>query len=450
MEALINRYNIPVPRYTSYPTVPEWKEIQDVSFWPEALRHMLDNVRLQSGVSLYIHLPFCENLCTYCGCNKRITKNHNVEAPYLEAVLTEWKMYRQFFGHKIPLAEIHLGGGTPTFFSPANLRKLMKGIYEHAALLPGFEAGFEGHPNNTTEEHLLALYDLGFRRVSFGVQDLDEKVQKAIHRIQPFENVKKVTALARKIGYTSVNFDLIYGLPFQQLASIEATIDAVTQLQPDRLAFYSYAHVPWASKSQRAYDENDLPKGSEKLELYQKGREMLLKAGYNDIGMDHFALANDSLMEAHEKGTLHRNFMGYTTHASPVLLGLGVSAISDIALAYGQNVKTVEEYYQCINSGQWPIFKGIQVSAEQQERRGHILNVICRDKTAEIPFYISDDNLFEAYLDQLLKDGLVIGNKNAFKVTSLGRSFLRNIAALFDKDYLLQQKLSTNKFSKAI
>ncbi len=243
--SLVQKYNVPGPRYTSYPTVPYWDE-NDFSYqiWINTLKKSFAESNKLEGISLYIHLPFCESLCTFCGCNKRITKNHTVEKTYIEAVLKEWSFYCKILEPKPIIKEIHLGGGTPTFFSAENLESLINGIFCHASKAENYEFSFEGHPNNTTREHLQILYDLGFRRVSFGVQDYSDKVQKAIHRVQPFQNVAKVTLWAREIGYTSIGHDLIFGLPFQELDDVVDTIEKTKSLLPDRLAFYSYAHVP--------------------------------------------------------------------------------------------------------------------------------------------------------------------------------------------------------------
>ena len=312
---LIRKYNVPGPRYTSYPTVPFWnKEGIKKSDWKNTFQKAFDESNETEGISLYIHLPFCENLCTFCGCHKRITKRHDVEEPYIETVLKEWQLYLKHFSEKPKIKEIHLGGGTPTFFSAENLKKLITGILETSDLIENHEFSFEGHPNNTTEEQLTALYDLGFRRCSFGVQDYDPIVQKTINRIQPFENVERVTKLARKIGYTSISHDLVFGLPKQNLQNIIDTINKTKELKPDRIAFYSYAHVPWIKGvGQRGYDENDLPKDEVKRDLYEVGKQLFDKIGYVEVGMDHFALKTDSMYKAMKEKTLHRNFMGYTS-----------------------------------------------------------------------------------------------------------------------------------------
>ena len=262
---LLAKYNTSVPRYTSYPTVPFWKELTPDLYWEENFRQNFVKQNSQGGISLYLHLPFCESLCTYCGCNKKITTNHSVEEEYIDAILKEWQLYRKLMSEVPVIRELHLGGGTPTFFSPRNLERLIEGIFKDASVHPDYEFGIEGHPNNTTEAHLTTLYKLGFRRISFGVQDNDRVVQRAINRIQPVANVRRVTEKAREIGFRSVNYDLIYGLPFQTLVGEAKTLDETIELRPERIAFYSYAHVPWKSKAQRLFDENDLPDAKLKM-----------------------------------------------------------------------------------------------------------------------------------------------------------------------------------------
>ena len=280
--SLIQKYNIPGPRYTSYPTVPYWQEtLFHESDWKTSVIRSFNESNTTEGISLYIHLPFCESLCTFCGCNKRITKRHEVEHPYIQALLKEWKGYCDLFPNTPIIKEIHLGGGTPTFFSSENLEILIQGIFERATRAVNYEFSFEGHPNNTSKQHLQKLFDLGFRRVSFGVQDYSSKVQEAIHRIQPFHNVAKVTFWAKEIGYTSISHDLIFGLPFQKLDNVLDTIDKTNSLQPDRLAFYSYAHVPWIKgNGQRGFNDSDLPKDNEKRQLYEEGKNLLEKKNF--------------------------------------------------------------------------------------------------------------------------------------------------------------------------
>jgi oxygen-independent coproporphyrinogen-3 oxidase len=345
--SIVQKYNVPGPRYTSYPTVPYWEEEKfHLEDWKNTLLQSFKESNASEGISLYIHLPFCESLCTFCGCNKRITKRHEVEDPYITAVIKEWKLYCDLFPRKPIIREIHLGGGTPTFFSPENLERLINGILQFATIAPEHEFSFEGHPNNTTKKHLQSLYDLGFRRVSFGVQDYSTTVQEAIHRIQPFHNVAKVTFWAKEIGYTSIGHDLIFGLPFQTITEVKDTIDKTKSLFPDRLAFYSYAHVPWIKgNGQRGFNDEDLPKDDEKRMLYEEGKKQLAQNGYHEIGMDHFALDKDSLYTSFNEGKLHRNFMGYTASKTQLMIGLGVSSISDSWYSFAQNEKTLEDYY---------------------------------------------------------------------------------------------------------
>jgi len=310
MENLIKKYNTTAPRYTSYPTMPFWNSASfSVKSYKLGIAQHFEEQN-QNGISLYIHLPYCESLCTYCGCNTRITVNHAVEMPYIKAVIKEWKLYLALFPTKPLIKEIHLGGGTPTFFSAENLSFLISEILKDAIVTENPSFSFEAHPANTTENHLKSLYNLGFKRLSLGIQDYDLQVQKAINRYQTNKQVADIVEIARNIGYTSINFDIVYGLPFQHLGSTENTIKEVLKLRPERIAYYSYAHVPWKRPGQRAYDETHLPEANLKLDMFIKGRALLLENGYEAIGMDHFALPNDSLAIANKNGSLLRNFYG--------------------------------------------------------------------------------------------------------------------------------------------
>ena len=450
--ALLNKYNIPVPRYTSYPAVPHWKNGMDAEKWKDAFIKQFYKSNSTEGISLYLHLPFCESLCTYCGCNKKITTNHNVEEEYISVILKEWQMYRALMNEVPVIREIHLGGGTPTFFSPVRLNGLVKGILKGSLVHPDSNFSLEGHPNNTTKEHLEILFEIGFRRISYGVQDNDPKVQKVINRIQPFENVQKAIQMARDIGYQSVNFDLIYGLPFQTHETIERSILQCISLKPDRIAYYSYAHVPWTSRGQRLFDEQDLPSAEEKMKLYQTGKELFSDHGYADIGMDHFALPEDELYIARQQGNLHRNFMGYTVQHTRLLLGLGVSAISDAGTAFAQNSKSLHDYYRHINSGETAIEKGYFLSGEDETFRRYIHDISCGDKTFFVPAY---REMLETYsfpeLTKLKADGLVDFDKNQITVTPEGRNFIRNICRAFDLHLLKNKAVAENPlYSKAI
>jgi len=432
---LIAKYHVAAPRYTSYPTVPYWNNADfDSSKWAEAVRHSFTHSNAADGISVYIHLPFCESLCTYCGCNTRITRNHKVEIPYIMALLKEWKAYLRIFGERPVIRELHLGGGTPTFFSADNLQLLISGITSQADRHPEAEFSFEGHPSNTSLEHLRTLYELGFKRISLGIQDFDPRVQIAINRIQTVAEVALVTAQSRAVGYTSVNYDLIYGLPLQQAEGLAETIRAVLALRPDRIAFYSYAHVPWVKPGQRRYTEQDLPDAATKQQLYEMGREMLKTGGYIEIGMDHFTLPTDSLFRAELEGKLHRNFMGYTHQYSRLMIGLGVSSISDSWTGFAQNVKNVEEYINLINEDKIPVFKGHILDQDDLVIRRHILNIMCKGKTS----WELDSERSPALMEGLermtgiAEDGLVeLGNHN-LRVTAKGKRFLRNICMMLD------------------
>ena len=436
MCGLVQKYNIPGPRYTSYPTVPYWNmETFSGKRWRVSLQRSFEESNLGEGISLYIHLPFCESMCTFCGCHKRITKRHDVESPYIKSVLKEWKIYCDLFSSKPIIKELHLGGGTPTFFSPENLQYLINGIFRLADTAEDYEFSFEGHPNNTTREHLQALYDVGFRRVSYGVQDYNDTVQKAIHRVQPFENVKKVTTWAREIGYTSIGHDIIFGLPFQTLEHVEETILKTKELMPDRLAFYSYAHVPWLKgNGQRGYKDGDLPSAEVKRIQYEKGKQLLAKVGYHEIGMDHFALKTDSLYASMEAGRLHRNFMGYTASKTQSMIGLGASSISDSWYGFAQNVKSIEEYQHLVENNIIPIYRGHILTDEDQIIRKHILNLMCRFETT---WHYKEDYFseLESVLERLQEmelDGLVEITPGHLKVKEKGKPFIRNICMAFD------------------
>jgi oxygen-independent coproporphyrinogen-3 oxidase len=453
MNHLIRKYNIPGPRYTSYPTVPYWdSNTFSTDLWQQSFIKSFKESNNKDGISLYIHLPFCESLCTFCACHKRITKQHSVERPYLEAVIKEWGMYVDLLGTKPVIAELHLGGGTPTFFSPDNLKFLIEAIFSKAIISNHPEFSFEGHPNNTTREHLQTLYELGFKRVSYGVQDYDPKVQKTINRIQPFENVKAVTLAARAIGYESISHDLIFGLPFQTWNSMSETIEKTKSLKPDRIAFYSYAHVPWVKGvGQRGFDEKDLPSPDEKRELYEKGKELLSILGYREIGMDHFALPTDSLYKSMEKKTIHRNFMGYSSSSTQLMIGLGMSAISDSWYAFAQNEKSTELYIKRVRQGKLPVVRGHILNKEDLVVRRHILNLMCFLETSwkDEKMYLPEMADIIYRLQEMQKDQLVLLEDTHLKVTEKGRTFVRNVAMAFDLR-MIRNKPESRIFSMTI
>ena len=453
MVSLFQKYNVPGPRYTSYPTVPYWEDSSySYEKWLHSVRTSFVESNTTQGISLYIHLPFCESLCTFCGCHKHITKRHEMEDPYIKNVLKEWQLYLAVLPQKPRIKEIHLGGGTPTFFSPDNLQYLIDQIFEGADRTEGFQFSFEGHPNNTTQEHLERLYGLGFTRVSYGVQDYSPEVQKAIHRIQPFANVERVTLQAREIGYSSISHDLVFGLPFQKEEDMRYTIDCTNRLRPDRISFYSYAHVPWVKGTgQRGFDENDLPTPDQKRHLYEIGKQQLLDNGYIEIGMDHFALPSDEMYESFVRGTLHRNFMGYTASKTQLMIGLGISAISDSWYGFAQNVKTIKEYEEVLSQDRIPVYRGHILSEEDLILRRHILNLMCQFHTSwaapQLQFPEAEE--VKMRLSEMEKDGLIHLLPQGIEVTDVGKPFVRNICMAFD--LRLQRNVPTTRiFSMTI
>ena len=439
LSELLEKYDKPIPRYTSYPTTPYWQsEPPTQEAWIATIRQ---SIQKQNEISLYIHLPFCEKLCTYCGCNKRITKNHGVEHPYLNSLLQEWEIYLQNLPVRPILRELHLGGGTPTFFQASNLRFLLERILDTVDVAQEHSFGFEAHPNNTTSDHLETLRALGFNRISLGVQDFSTEIMEGINRRQEVADVVRVTEQARSLGYTSINYDLIFGLPFQQTNHIQNNIEWIRKLQPDRIAYYSYAHVPWKQANQRGFTESDLARGAEKKKLYEMGEAAFSQMGYGTIAMDHFALPSDSLFEAYQNKTLHRNFMGYTPFKTDVLIGLGASAISDSWSAFVQNERKVEDYQQRLSEGVLPVIKGHLLSEEDQVLRRHILNIMCHYETNWASPDLQTPALEHSLLRLagLVQDNLVRLSANQMEVTPVGKSFIRNIALCFDARYWKDQ-----------
>ncbi len=448
LNALLKKYDVPAPRYTSYPTVPYWSENPSQEDWIRSLLGTLQ--KKNSSWSMYMHIPFCENLCTYCGCNTAITRSHKVEEPYIQTVLKEWNMYvekvPQFL--RKPIRELHLGGGTPTFLSPENLESLLRGILESGIeRSDDFCASLEVDPRQTKEEHLVRLRELGFMRISMGVQDYDPEVQEIVNRVQPFEMTKQLTEMARSLGYISVNHDLIYGLPKQTLDSVRDTVAKTIQLQPDRIALYSYAHVPWIKASQRRFTEDDLPVGEEKRTLYDYARTKLMCAGYTEIGIDHFALPEDSLAAALKSGELHRNFMGYTHSRTDILLGLGVSAISESPTCFHQNEKVLKKYQQKISEGNLASLRGHLLSDEDQYIREQVLTLM-----TQLSVELRDGeqaNDLQTFLEPMFEDGLVELQDNRLLVPEKGKPFLRNIC--MGLDMRMRRKAPDRKiFSQAM
>lgn len=431
-ENLFNKYDVPAPRYTSYPTVPYWSDNPSTEQWVQYLKNNFQ--KDQMNWSLYLHIPFCETLCTFCGCNTSITKNHNREEPYIEHLFKEWQSYLKQVPDiaRRPLSQFHLGGGTPTFLSAANLGKLVERFLKDVPVSDDFEGAIEVDPRRTSTDHLKVLRDYGFNRISLGVQDFDPEVQRLVNRTQPFAMTEHITTAARQMGYQSINFDLIYGLPAQTKEKVIKMVELTCQLRPDRIALYSLAIVPWIKPAQKLFKDEDLPKGEEKRELYEICREMLLKAGYLEIGMDHFALPTDSLSQATQSGNLHRNFMGYTDKRTDVLLGLGVSSISETPECFHQNEKALPVYEKMVESGVIPTFRGHILSAQDRERREQILKFMTqghvRLKVEQIP------NV-KSYLTEMVNDGLVQFNDTEMIITPQGKPFLRNACMALDERF---------------
>lgn len=453
MKNVIEKYNVPGPRYTSYPTVPFWKSNPlSSNDWLKTVDR--NHKEFSSNeISLYVHLPYCESLCTFCGCHKRITKNHAVEGPYIDAVIKEWELYKEQFEFEPDIKELHFGGGTPTFFAPEELQRLVEALFGATSVDPTqAELGFEAHPNNTTDEHLEILFNFGFRRLSLGIQDYSPTVQQAINRIQPFENVIKVHDKAKELGYSSISHDLVFGLPKQKIEDIVDTVSKTLILRPDRISLYSYAHVPWIKgNGQRGFDESDLPKDEEKRNLYLRAKAMLETEGYIEIGMDHFALPHDDLAIAFKNKNLHRNFMGYTTQNTNFLLGLGMSAISDSWFGFAQNEKVTEDYMDRVNKGEIPVFRGHILSEIDLEVRKYILDLMCHFETALDPSS-PNRNLHQDILerlDEMIKDGLVVVDGDRITVTDEGIAFVRNVCMAFDQD-LINSGQRENMFSKTV
>lgn len=445
---LIAKYDMPVPRYTSYPTVPYWEEAPGKDQWITHLRESLKDQ--QKSWSLYLHLPFCEALCTFCGCNTTITKDHKKESPYIETILKEWNSYKTQVPELLqrPLKHLHLGGGTPTFFSPESLKLMLSTLLGDIVKDPNhFEASIEVDPRRTSVEHLKVLRELGFNRVSMGVQDFNPEVQRLVNRIQPYDITAKLTEDARTLGFESVNYDLIYGLAKQTAESFAETARLTVALRPDRIALYSFALVPWIKPAQRLFKDEDLPSGADKRKLYEIAREILMKAGYVEIGMDHFALPSEGLSIAAKNHKLHRNFMGYTDQRTDVLLGLGVSSISETPFSFHQNEKLLNIYQDRVTKGEIPTHRGHVHSEEDRLRREQILKLMTEMKVQfESPVQSAAAKIL---LAEMITDGLVQVNDQEMTVTEAGRPFLRNACVIFDERLRRKQPL-TQVFSKSI
>ena len=427
---LLEKYDVPVPRYTSYPAVPHWQETPDPGTWTNALHEAVST--REASLALYVHLPFCEMLCTFCGCNTVITRNHERAAPYVGTVLAELDTYLA----RVPalgecaVSQLHLGGGTPTFLPPPVLAELLRGLAERLPLrVDGFEASVEVDPRVTTGAHLQTLREHGLTRISLGVQDVDAEVLRLVNRPQPLELTTALCANARAAGFESINFDLIYGLPGQTPAGMSRLADAVIDVRPDRLAVYSFARVPWIKPAQRKFTDEQVPAGAAKRALYEILRERFRAAGYREIGLDHFALPHDALAVASERGTLHRNFMGYTDRRTTALLGLGVSAISETSACYHQNEKVLAVYERRVGAGEVPTLRG-HILSDDDRRRANAIRALMTSGEAPLPAVDRADA--PAELAELIRDGIVEIGGDRLRITADGMPFIRNVAALFD------------------
>ncbi len=438
---LLRRFDVSGPRYTSYPTADRFVEAFGQDEYTLALQQRkLGTSAKALPLSLYVHIPFCESLCYYCACNKIITKHHDRAEVYLRYLAREIDLHTAHCGHGQVVSQLHFGGGTPTFLSDEGLRELMGMLRRSFSLAPGGEYSIEVDPRTVTVERLGLLAELGFNRLSFGVQDFDPEVQKAVHRIQPAEQVFDLVAAARRLGFESVNVDLIYGLPRQTPESFDRTLAQVAELRPDRIALYAYAHLPERFKAQRRIITAELPGASAKVSMLARSLDAFMNAGYVYVGMDHFALPEDALAVAKRQGRLHRNFQGYSTQPDCDLIGLGVSAIGRVGATYSQNAKTLEEYYDFIDQGRLPVVRGLALSRDDLVRRTVIMALMCQGEVLFEPldqaWLIDFRTYFAAELEQLREmqgQGLVRVNDDGIEVTALGWFFVRGVAMVFDR-----------------
>ncbi len=444
MSDLLAKYNRQGPRYTSYPPVPFWKNAPSESEWVGHLKSVYSE---KEGMDLYVHVPFCEKLCYYCGCNRIVTKNHSVQDNFVDLLLLEWQTYCDRLGFIPTINSLHFGGGTPTFLTPENLEKLIVKLTINKK--ENFTGSIEIDPRNTSIEHLDCFKRNGIKRVSLGIQDFDPLVQKAINRAQSFELVEKLVHELRLRDFESINFDVIYGLPKQTSETITETFRLIRKLKPDLIAYYSYAHLPERLKNQRLINPADLPEASEKQAFYELGKELLAMDGYADVGMDHFALPHNFLFKAKSDDRLHRNFMGYVDKKSPILLGLGPSSISDSSISFAQNEKGMNEYELKIKSGNLAINLGHTHDDKDLNVQKIILSLMCRNESMlpaneHIPYW----NDVKNELKSMEHDGMIKMDDYKVIVLPIGRKFIRNIAMVFD--FYFREKMPAEKFSRTI
>ncbi len=456
LDQLIAKYSTQGPRYTSYPTAVEFTEKFDHVSWKHALQE--EGRKDEGNYSLYVHLPFCPSLCLFCACHKIITKEREVVAPYLKALKKEILAYEKIVGADASVEQLHWGGGSPNYLTPEEMTDLFGAVKRS---FPNFtkdaDVSIELDPRTTTSDQLKTLVSLGFNRISMGVQDFDPEVQEAVNRIQTYEDTAALVAEARSLGIKSVGIDLIYGLPAQSLAGFNQTLMKVVELRPDRLALYGYAHVTWKTKVQKALTSKGLPTSKERIALFTSAVNVLGRAGYEYIGMDHFALPSDGLAKAVHDGTLNRNFMGYTNHHGVRLIGLGASSISGIPSAYAQNVKGVEEYEKAVETREIPTERGMIRSREDQMRGEIIESLLCSGYLSidkfERKWGIFFAEVFASEIDQLADfemDGLLAHDHSAIRLTELGRFFMRNIAMVFDGYLEKYRKATKPTFSQTV
>ncbi|MBW2273218.1 MAG: oxygen-independent coproporphyrinogen III oxidase [Deltaproteobacteria bacterium] len=454
LEKLIPRYDVAGPRYTSYPTAPVWKE----DFGDEAYGRALEQVAPGADLSLYVHVPFCESLCHYCACNKVITRKAELPVRYLEVIAREIEATRQRLRGDPRAVELHWGGGTPTHLTPEQIRTLFDAITSAIPLHDDAEVSIEVDPRVTTVDHMDVLAECGFNRISLGVQDFDARVQESVHRVQPVDQVEKLVVNSRERGFRSINFDLIYGLPYQTEDSFSRTLDTVLDLAPDRIALYSYAHVTWVAKQQRSFERSDLPEPARKLRIMLMAIRRFLEAGYVYIGMDHFARPEDDLSRALADGRLYRNFMGYTIRAGGELVGFGPSAISELEDSYAQSQRGLGEWEQAVEERGLATLRGHRLSADDLARRWVIQSIMCQG-VVEASVYEArfGEPFAKRYakeiqrLAPMAEDGLIVVEADgSLRVTSDGRLLVRNAAMAFDA-YLEQQTRGDKPlFSKTV
>jgi oxygen-independent coproporphyrinogen III oxidase len=452
---LIGRYDRPGPRYTSYPTAVEFNETFDEPAYRAQLAEM---ARTSTPISLYLHLPFCEERCSFCGCSVIITRKREVAADYLTYLHRELAMLAEALGGPRRIVQYHWGGGTPTYLSLAQISALQAVVTSHFDVEEGAEVAIEVDPRVTSVEQLALLRNLGFNRLSLGVQDFTPEVQQAVNRIQSESLTRTLFDAARDLGFESINVDLIYGLPLQTRGSFGKTVDAVVAMRPDRVAVYSYAHVPWIRGHQKYLNPDDLPAAERKIELFVEAVDRFRAAGYEQIGMDHFALPTDELAIASAAGRLHRNFMGYTTRPAPDMLAAGVSGIGDVRGAFAQNTKKLSEYYSAIDAGRFPIERGYRLDADDHVRRFVITNLMCNFRVVrsevESRFSIEFAKYFAPELAELdesaVADGFVTIDDAAIAVSPLGRLFVRNVAMVFDRHLRARATSAIPIFSRTV